>query len=254
MKHTPCRVLRGPGPVAVRIRCRRARRRTCGGAVVAYKRTACRDPWYRPARESLPSAQRGLYRAVTGTPTRRAWVAVSLESRGGGSRACLGLPPAGSCAGGVQPVLEPVVAVAGDVVVLGPEAVIVNGRRLPGSLSSDLDSLGRPAAARGLGRAPSPYVPTLVSTRWSRLWLAPNSTTQRLIECVTRKQECRLFRRGAFGIFGPWALMPHPGDGPRAPCSEAATEASHAARTERPAMPLAGDGLEACGLSSTQTS
>ena len=34
----------------------------------------------------------------------------------------------------------------------------------------------------------------------------------------------------------------------------ATTEASHAARTERPAMPLAGDGLEACGLSSTRTS
>jgi len=35
------------------------------------------------------------------------------------------------CAGGVEPVLKPVVAVVGDVVDIGPEAVTVNGQRLP---------------------------------------------------------------------------------------------------------------------------
>jgi type IV secretory pathway protease TraF len=43
----------------------------------------------------------------------------------------------------VQPVLKPVVAVAGDVVEVGLEAVTVNGRPLPGSSSAAVDSLGR---------------------------------------------------------------------------------------------------------------
>ena len=38
----------------------------------------------------------------------------------------------GPCPGGVQPVLKPVVAVAGDIVELGPETVVVNGYRPPG--------------------------------------------------------------------------------------------------------------------------
>src|SRR2546422_7625645 len=34
MKHAPCGVLRGLGPVATQVRCRRAYRRACGLAVV----------------------------------------------------------------------------------------------------------------------------------------------------------------------------------------------------------------------------
>ncbi|PYN82957.1 MAG: hypothetical protein DMD96_04170 [Candidatus Rokuibacteriota bacterium] len=42
----------------------------------------------------------------------------------------------------MQPVIKPVVALAGDVVELGPEAVVINGQRLPGSSAADADSLG----------------------------------------------------------------------------------------------------------------
>jgi type IV secretory pathway protease TraF len=46
--------------------------------------------------------------------------------------------------GVVQPVLKPVVAIAGDVVEVRPEAVTVNSWPLPGSSSSAaVDSLGR---------------------------------------------------------------------------------------------------------------
>jgi hypothetical protein len=49
-------------------------------------RTACRDPWPRPPRESLPDPPRGLYRAVTDTLPRGAWVA-ACEARASGARA-----------------------------------------------------------------------------------------------------------------------------------------------------------------------
>jgi len=84
-----------------------------------------------------PSAPLGVYRAITGTPTRGAWVAACVSAEAavlGRARGYLG---AGPCVGGVQPVIKPVVALAGDVVELEPEAVIVNGQRLPGNSSAD---------------------------------------------------------------------------------------------------------------------
>jgi type IV secretory pathway protease TraF len=50
-----------------------------------------------------------------------------LEQRRGGLGRARGYLRPGLCEGGVQPVIKPVVAVAGDVVDLGPAAVIVNG-------------------------------------------------------------------------------------------------------------------------------
>ena len=71
MKDTACAVLRGLSPVASRVRCRRAYRRRYSPAVVevplagvllaAILRLGLRVNLF-------PSAQRGLYRAVTGTP------------------------------------------------------------------------------------------------------------------------------------------------------------------------------------------
>jgi type IV secretory pathway protease TraF len=49
-------------------------------------------------------------------------------------------------------VLKTVVAVAGDVVAIEPEAVTVNGQRLPGSSSAAVDSLGRPLPPAAWGR------------------------------------------------------------------------------------------------------
>jgi hypothetical protein len=111
-----------------------------------YRRPACgrrpprRDPRARPARESLRT------RAARAVPNGL-WIA----DAGGAGRGLCGPPTArrshargslgpGRCAGGVQPVLKRVVAVAGDVMECGPEAVTVNGQRLPGSSTG---SLGR---------------------------------------------------------------------------------------------------------------
>ena len=105
------------------------------------------------------------------------------KPRGRGSRACPGLPGARPCAGGVQPVIKPVVAGAGDVVELGREAVIVNGQRLPGSSSADVDRRGRSLPHAAWGR----YVVAadevwLVSTRvpnsWDSRYLGPFSRSQ----------------------------------------------------------------------------
>lgn len=89
----------------------------------------------------------------------------------------------GPCAGGVQPVLKPVVAVAGDVVEIEPEAVTINGQRLPSSSTAPGDSLGRELRHVAWGR----YVVGadelwLVSTRvpnsWDSRYLGPISTAQ----------------------------------------------------------------------------
>src|SRR5438128_8031629 len=130
-----------------------------------------------------PSAPRGLYRAIAGTPTRGALVAacVSVEAAAlGRARGYLG---AGPCIGGVQPVIKPVVALAGDVVDLGPEAVIVNGQPLPGSSSAELDSLGLSLSHAVWGRhVVSADEFWLVSTRvpnsWDSRYLGPFSRSQ----------------------------------------------------------------------------
>jgi conjugative transfer signal peptidase TraF len=129
------------------------------------------------------SAPRGLYRTVAGRPTRGAWVVacVSQESAAfGRARGYLGPGP---CAGGVQPVLKPVVAVAGDVVEIGPEAVTVNGQRLPGSSTAASDSLGRelPHGAWGrhvVGADEVWLVSTRVPNSWDGRYLGPISTSR----------------------------------------------------------------------------
>lgn len=70
----------------------------------------------------------------------------------GRARGYLGPGPG---AGGVQPVVKPVVAVAGDVVEVGARAVVVNGQSFPGSASATVDRLDRPAPHAVWGRASS---------------------------------------------------------------------------------------------------
>ena len=86
-------------------------------------------------------------------------------------------------AGGVQPLLKPVVAVAGDMVEIVSEAVTVNGQSLPGSSSAAVDRLGRALPHTTWGR----YVVRtdelwLVSTRvpnsWDSRYLGPISISQ----------------------------------------------------------------------------
>jgi len=130
-----------------------------------------------------PSAPRGLYHAVAGTPTRGAWVAACVIPEAAALGRARGYLGAGPCIGGVQPVIKPVVALAGDVVELGPEAVIVNGQRLPGSSSAKVDSLGLSLSHAVWGRHVVGadefwLVSTRVPNSWDSRYLGPFSRSQ----------------------------------------------------------------------------
>jgi conjugative transfer signal peptidase TraF len=129
------------------------------------------------------SAPLGLYRTVVGRPARGVWVAACVSPQSAALARTRGYLGPGPCAGGLQPVLKPVIAVAGDVVEIGPEAVTVNGQPLPGSSIAASDSLGRPLPHVAWGR----YVVAadqlwLLSTRvpnsWDSRYLGPISTAQ----------------------------------------------------------------------------
>jgi conjugative transfer signal peptidase TraF len=49
----------------------------------------------------------------------------------------------GSCPGDYEPLLKPVVAVAGDIVEISPKGIKVNGVLLPNSIAASLDRQGR---------------------------------------------------------------------------------------------------------------
>jgi conjugative transfer signal peptidase TraF len=129
------------------------------------------------------SAPLGLYRAVTETPSRGAWVAACVSPDAAALGRARGYLWSGPCVGSVQPIVKPVVALAGDVAELGPEAVIVNGQRLPGSSSADVDSLGLPLPHAVWGRhvvAADEFwlVSTRVPNSWDRRYLGPFSQSQ----------------------------------------------------------------------------
>ncbi len=186
MKHARSGVLHQPAPVAVRLQCRRARRLTRGRAAVGVP-LACA---FLAAILGLglhvnltASAPRGLYRAITGTPTRDTLVVACVSPEAAALARARGYLGPGSCLGGVEPVLKPVVAVAGDVVEVRPEAVTVNGQRLPGSASAAIDHLGRPLPHAAWGRhVVGPHELWLVSTRvansWDSRYLGPFSSSQ----------------------------------------------------------------------------
>jgi conjugative transfer signal peptidase TraF len=130
-----------------------------------------------------PSAPRGVYRAVVEAPIRGAWVVACVSAEAAALARARGYLGPGSCAGGVQPVLKPVVAVAGDVVELGPDGVAVNGSRLPRSKSADVDAAGRalPHPARGrhlVARGEVWLVSTRVPNSWDSRYLGPVPISQ----------------------------------------------------------------------------
>ena len=186
MKHARSGVLRGSSARALHVQCRSACSRTATRAVVAL-----------PAAGVLlaailalglhvnlsASAPRGLYRVVAGLPTRGAWVVACVSLPSAALAHARGYLGPGPCAGGTQPLLKPVVAVAGDVVEIGPEAMTVNGQRLPGSSTAASDSLGRelPHMAWGrhiVGADELWLVSTRVPNSWDSRYLGPISTAQ----------------------------------------------------------------------------
>ncbi len=186
MKHVPGGVLRGLGSVAAQVRWRRGHRRTCERALVGVLLVGA-----LPAAilglglhvNLSPSAPRGLYRAIAGTPNRGAWVAACVGAEAAALGRARGYLGPGPCAGDVQPVIKPVVALGGDVVDLGPEAVVINGQRLPGSSSAEVDSLGLslPHAVWGrhvVGADELWLVSTRVPNGWDSRYLGPFSRSQ----------------------------------------------------------------------------
>lgn len=186
MKYAPSRVLRVLGAMPARPWDRRASRRashrapfTVGlvGGVVAVILTLGLHV------NLSPSAPRGLYQTVAGTPVRGAWVVACVSADAAALARARGYLWPGPCPGRVQPVLKPVVAVAGDLVDLGPEAVIVNGERLPASRSAAVDSLGDPLPHAPWGRhvvaADEVWVvSTRVPNSWDSRYLGPIPVSQ----------------------------------------------------------------------------
>ena len=186
MKHAPSGVLRGLGSFAAQIRCRRGCHRTCEWALVGVLLAgalAAAILGFGLHVNLSSSAPRGLYRTIAGSPTRGTWVAACVSTEAAALGRARGYLGPGPCVGDVRPVIKPVVAVAGDVVELGPEAVVVNGQRLPGSSSAELDSLGLtlPHAVWGrhvVGADEFWLVSTRVPNSWDSRYLGPFSRSQ----------------------------------------------------------------------------
>ena len=186
MKYPPTEVLHEPGSVAVQLRCCRPYRRTCARAAVGVPLAGALLAAILALGLHVnltASAPRGLYRTITGPPTRGAWVVACVNPEAAALGRARGYLGPGSCRGEVEPVLKLVVALAGDVVELRPEAVMVNGRPLPGSASAVFDSLGRPLPHAVRGRhvvAPDELwlVSTRVANSWDSRYLGPFTGSQ----------------------------------------------------------------------------
>lgn len=129
------------------------------------------------------SAPRGLYQAVAGPPTPGVWVAVCVKPEAAAVGLARGYLRAGPCPGGAEPILKPVVAIAGDVVDVGPQAVIVNGMSLAGSESAPVDSSGRPLPHAPWGRHVLAtnelwLMSTQVPNSWDSRYLGPFGASQ----------------------------------------------------------------------------
>ena len=174
MKYALSGVLRGLPAPALHVRCRLACSQTSAQAVIA-ERIACVLVTVMLGLglhvNVSASAPRGLYCAVTGGPTRGAWVVACVSPQAPALARDRGYRGSGPCARAAQLVRKSVVAVGSDVVEIGPDTVTFNGQRLPGLLSAGVDSLGHALPHTAWG----PYVLGagelwLVSTRVPNSW------------------------------------------------------------------------------------
>ena len=93
---------------------------------------------------SLP---RGIYRSVSGRPSRGAIVLACLPPAVARFARARGYVWRGYCPGGAAPVGKVVSGIAGDSVVATTDGLIINGHRLPNTAALLRDSKGRPMTA-----------------------------------------------------------------------------------------------------------
>lgn len=94
---------------------------------------------------STESAPAGLWRVVDRMPGRGEWVSFCpADTPLFREYQARGYIHSGPCPGGLEKVLKPVAAIAGDVVSIIGEGVSVNGAMLPDTAPQTQDSMGRP--------------------------------------------------------------------------------------------------------------
>lgn len=116
----------------------------------------------------------GLWRvAPVVAELRRGDIVTACPPDAAGTReaAARGYLAAGTCPGGHEPLVKPVAAIAGDLVLVGPTGISVNGALLDGTAQLDLDSAGRELRAfpPGAHRVPASRV-WLLSGHDARSW------------------------------------------------------------------------------------
>lgn len=116
--------------------------------------------------DSLPM---GLYRSVTGVPTRGALVSICLPSELAGMAKERGYGRPGRCPGGLAPLLKRVVAMPGDSVLVTDAVLTVNAVEIPNTARIRHDSQGRaiPMIETGIYR-----------TGENELWLIANHSAR----------------------------------------------------------------------------
>ena len=111
------------------------------------------------------SMPEGLWRLTAAhLPLRRGEIVVVCLPQTAVTReaASRGYIPAGTCAGGLAPLLKPVAAVSGDVVMVSAAGLAVNGRLVANGTPLLRDSAGR--ALRPMPMGPYPVAP-------GKIWL-----------------------------------------------------------------------------------
>jgi conjugative transfer signal peptidase TraF len=121
----------------------------------------------------------GVYRAVGGPVVRGAIVVICLPESIALFARSRGYLARGNCAGGVEPLGKPVVAMSGDTVAVGTNGVTVNGRLVPQSRPLNRDSHGRLLTLAG---------PATVILKTGELYLLatrlPGSYDSRYFGCI----------------------------------------------------------------------
>lgn len=148
------------------------------------------------------SAPKGIYRLTHEPLIRGALVRFCLpttEAQLGYERGYISKTPWYSflrqCPSGFEPLLKPIVAVAGDMVTLTPYGVWVNGQHVSMSFSQDQDSHGRPLPHWQHGNT------TLVRGEfWALSTLVPNSWDSRYFGPIHTEQ--------VLGTATPWLVWP----------------------------------------------